>query len=104
VNDIRALLGCESDGVRAVRLAIRAGWWTVLMGVLVLTYVWLVGLIVIKLQPGWVTAMSGGVAYAEFRQAWFYFLAGGKFILLLAVMLLVWAHLWTRSLARECKE
>jgi hypothetical protein len=104
MNDIRTLLGGESDAVRALRLAIRAGWWTVLVGVLILAYAYVAGLLVLKIHPGLVTAVSGGVDLQEFRNAWFYFLAAFKFLLLVAVLLLIWAHLWTRSLMRAGKE
>jgi len=103
MNDIRSLLGGESDSIRALRLATRAGWWTVLVGVLILAYGWLAGLIILKLQPDCLTTLWGGVDYGEFRHVWIRFLAVFKFVLLLMVMALIWARIWTRSLMRPIK-
>ena len=55
MNEVERLLGGESEAYGAFRLAVRAGWWTLLIGALMLTYGWLMGLLLITLgvPVGW---------------------------------------------------
>jgi len=101
MSDVESLLGGEGQRLRAFRLAVRAGWWTLLVGWLILMWGWLWGLVIFWWQPAWMTSLWAGVGFAEVRTFWVYALGTFKFGLLGLLLLLIWATIWVRSLGRE---
>lgn len=102
MNDVERLLGGEPEWLRLARLAVRAGWWTLLVGVVVLTYGWLMGLLLLRGGvPGWMQALWGGVSGEQLRLVWLTFLGLMKLGLLLLLLALIWASLWLRWAKKE---
>ncbi len=101
MNEVERLLGRDGDKLRGLGLAVRAGWWTFLIGWLVVIYAWLMGLVVFKAEPAWVAALWGGVSFAEIKPLWMRMLMFLKLALLGAFLVLIWATLWLRALRRE---
>ncbi len=102
MNEVERLLGGGTAKLREFRCAVRAGWWTLLIGALILTYGWLMGLLLIKWgAPGCVRRLWGGVSVTEFRLVWIGFLGLMKLGLFFLLLALLWATLWLRGLRKE---
>jgi hypothetical protein len=102
VSEVERFLGRESGAVGAVRVALRAGWWTLLIGVLFLLYAWLAGLLLLKIGiPGWMLAMWGGASVTDFRLVWLLAVGFFKFSLGLILLALIWGTLCLRALKKE---
>lgn len=102
MNDVERLLGRESAGVRALRVALRAGWWTLLIGFLFLMYAWLAGLLLLKVGvPAWLLTLWGGASVADFRLVWLLSVGFLKFGLGIILLALIWGTLCLRALKKE---
>ena len=102
MNEVERLLGGESEWLRLARLAVRAGWWTLLVGVVFLTFGWLSGLLLLGWGgPGWMLRLWGGVSVEEFRLLWMSFLGLMKLGLFFLLLVLIWATLWLRAAQKE---
>jgi hypothetical protein len=78
-----------------------AGWWTLLIGVGVFLIQWVMYLIVVPSQLGWVLTLWGpGADWQQVRIIWFWFLAGFKVWLLFVAFVLLWLTLWARQLRK----
>src|SRR3970040_543490 len=81
--------------------AVIAGWWTLLIAPGLFLLQWVVSLIVVPAQPGWVLAFWGpGADWQQVRTLWFWFLAGYKVVLLVVAFVLLWLTLYARQLRK----
>jgi len=102
MSEVERLLGGGTEKLREFRCAVRAGWWTLLIGLAGLTWGWLMGLLLIKWGvPGWMRALWGGVSVGEFRLVWIGLLCLMKLGLFFLALVLLWATLWLKSLKKE---
>ncbi len=101
MNEVERLLRGGSEKVPEFRCAVRAGWWTLLIGLAILTYGWLMGLLLLRWGvPDWMLTLWGGVSVGEFRLVWICFLGLMKVGLFFLLLALLWATLWLRSLKK----
>ena len=102
MDEVERLLGRGAKTLQPLRLAVRAGWWTLLAGTLILICGWLMGLLLIKWgAPGCVRRLWGGVSVTEFRLVWIGLLGLMKLGLFFVLLTLIWATLWLRGLRKE---
>lgn len=101
MSDVEGPLGGEGQRLRAFRLAVRAGWWTLLVGWLILILAWLWMLVVFCRAPGWLESLWAGMAFAEMRGLSVRLLAIFKLGLFGLLLVLVWATIWVRALGKE---
>ena len=92
---------CENFETK-IRCAATAGWWTLLVAVGMFLIQWVMYLLVVPLQPGWVLSLWGpGATWQEVQSLWFLFIAGFKVCLLSVAFVLVWLTLWARQLRKH---
>ena len=100
MNEVDRVPGGDHK-LRWLQLAVRAGWWTLLIAVIIQTCTWLMWLMLFKVQPSWMVTLWGGMSFAEIRPLWIRFVAAFKFALLCLFLVLIWATLWLRALRHE---
>jgi hypothetical protein len=87
------------DVVDRLRAAMRAGWWTVIIGALLVTFVWLVRLAVVELNLTFV-ATVWGISMDEVGRIFLDYIVICKLILLIAVLACVFLTMMVRELSR----
>ena len=87
------------DVVDRLRAAMRAGWWTVFIGVLLVTFVWLVRLAVVELNLTFV-ATVWGVSMDEVGRIFLGYLVISKLILFVMALSCVFLTILVRELSR----
>jgi hypothetical protein len=85
---------------RKVRTAGVAGWWTVLVGAVVLAIQWLAYLFVMSWRPAWILSLWGSPDWAEIRHLWLLATVLLKGILAILAMFCLWLTLWARELRK----
>ncbi len=85
-----------------LRSAATAGWWTLLIAVGVLLIQWVMYLLVVAAQPGWLLTLWGpGATWQEVRSLWFWFIAAFKAALVVVAFVLLWLTLWAHQLQKH---
>jgi len=85
--------------VRLLRAAMHAGWWTVIIGALLVTFVWLVRLVVLGLDLTFV-ATVWGVSMDEVGRIFLGYIVISKLILFIAGLACVFLTILIRELSR----
>jgi len=85
-----------------VRAGAIAGWVAVIVGAVWLTVGWLIYLIFLRTEPGWVLTLWGGrdLTWENVQWVMIIFLGVGKLILFTAVLLSIWATVFAAKLKR----
>jgi hypothetical protein len=86
---------------KKVHAAAGALWWTVLIGYLLLTLVWLVYLLLVSARPAWLVGLWGQDISWDFMQTMsLWFLGVFKLFLWFLFLAALWLTLWARRLRR----
>ena len=93
----------NDDFTRKVRSAAIAGWWTVILGFILVTVQWLSYLHVMNSKPAWLLCLWGGadVQWATMQTMWLWFLGIFKLCLILMTFVVIWLTLWARGLRKS---
>ena len=93
----------NDDFAKRVRSAARAGWWTLLIGGIVLTIQWLVYLSVAACPAKccWLTRLWGpGTDWATIQTMWLWLTGAFKLVLGAFALAVIWLTLWARALRK----
>ncbi len=87
--------------VRRVHAAALAGWWTLLVAVILLWVQWGIYLWEMNGRPAWVIAMLGtGVSWEYLQSLWLIFSTVFKMIIWVLALVVVWMTLWERQMRK----
>jgi len=87
--------------VKKVRAAALAGWWTLLIAFCLLLAQWLMYLLIVPRQPGWLMCLWGeGLTWSSIHTIWFWGMAAFKIGLLLMTFIVIWLTIWARKLGQ----
>jgi hypothetical protein len=85
-----------------LRAAIRAGWWSIGLAAGVLVLQWIAYLAIVARQPSWFLWLWGHDAtWAQVQSVWLVAMAAFKLSVLVLALILVWATVWRRMLAKR---
>lgn len=88
--------------ITRVRAAAVAGWWTLLAGVLFITFVWLSTLCIMANQPACVLRLWGpGTTWTDVHHTSLWAVTVFKLALWLLALLNLWLTLWARQLRKR---
>ena len=86
---------------RRLHAGAMAGWWTILIAALVITFQWLSILCIQKTRPEFILSMWGaGATWDQFDQLTLWAIACLKLCILTFTMLVTWLTLWARRLRK----
>ena len=85
---------------KRVSAAAAAGWWTVLVGVLWLTFGWLAWMAILHFKPDWLLTLWVGMSWDDAREFMILFLGTAKMILLVCFLATLWLTFWARGMKR----
>jgi hypothetical protein len=92
----------NEDFAGRIRSAAIAGWWTILIGSLFLTFQWLASLALLSIKPGWLLTLWGpDITWETVRTIWLWAMAIFKICLWLITLVVIWLSLWARRLSRR---
>jgi hypothetical protein len=92
----------NEDFAGRIRSAAIAGWWTILIGSLFLTFQWLASLALLSIKPGWLLTLWGpDITWKTVRTIWLWAMAIFKICLWLITLVVIWLSLWARRLSRR---
>jgi hypothetical protein len=84
-----------------VKAAAVAGWWTLLIAVVILTIQWITYLVIMGAKPDWVRSLWGpDISWVYIQNVWFWFTAIFKLCLWLMALPVIWLTLWSRQLRK----
>ena len=84
----------DPEFAQIVKAAAVAGWWTVLIAAIWITFAWLVWRSVIKSKPAWLMKLWGfDLGWDEVQRIMFYFMAIMKMILFILILICIWLSL-----------
>ena len=84
-----------------VRAAAVAGWWTILIGYVLLTLTWIVYRSLVSARPAWMPAMWGqDISWDYMQVVSLWFLGVFKLFLWFLILVVLWMTLWARQLRR----
>ena len=84
----------DPEFAQIVKAAAVAGWWTVLIAAIWITFAWLVWRSVIKSKPAWLMKLWGfDLGWDEVQKVMFYFIALMKMILFILILICIWLSL-----------
>ncbi len=84
-----------------VRSAAVAGWWTIVIGLVWMGVAWVMYLGLLHAKPDWLITLWGGeLMWDQVQSIMLSFLAVFKLMLWAAVLVTIWATLWSRRLRR----
>ena len=91
---------------KRVRAAAVAGWWTLLIAWLWLTFAWVVWMAILHTRPEWMLKLWGGgeLTWPKVHDLMITFLAVFKMIVGLALLVVIWLTLWSARLKRVEKD
>lgn len=85
-----------------VRTAAVAGWWTLLIAVVLIALQWGVYLAMGAEPPAWAQRIWGpGMTWPEVQHIWFWIVAVLKLCVWLLAMVVLWLTLWARQLRKR---
>jgi len=92
----------DDSFARRVCSAAVAAWWSVLIGGIWLTASWLIYLVILAAQPGWLLKLWGGgsLGWEKVQSIVIMFMAVAKLILWTCVVVALWLTIWGRRLKR----
>jgi hypothetical protein len=93
----------NDDLERKVRTAGVAGWWTVLVGAVVLTIQWLAYLVVMSRRPAWILPLWASSDWTEIQHVWLVATVALKGVLAFLAMWCLWLTLWARELRKAAR-
>jgi hypothetical protein len=93
----------EEQGIKRLRAAVAAAWWTVLIFAIYLTVVWCGVLYVLRTRPDWALSLWGGepLTWGQMQIIILWGFAAFKLIWWVGIMITVWLTLYTRRLGRQ---
>jgi hypothetical protein len=81
---------------------VRAGWWTVLIGVVFLMLQWIFYLAFMSSRPSWALEFWGqGARWETIQNLWLWIAAIFKLFLWLMALIMIWLTLWNRALRKR---
>jgi len=87
---------------KKLQASVRAGWWTLLIGAVFLTFQWIVYLVLMSSRPPWLPALWGnGVAWDTIQNLWLWGTVSFKLCLWISALVVIWLTLWSRQLKKE---
>ena len=85
-----------------VRSAVVAGWWTIVIGLVWMAVAWVMYMGVLAAKPDWLITLWGGdLTWDHVQSIMLNFLAVFKLMLWAAVLVTIWATIWSRRLKRS---
>jgi hypothetical protein len=85
---------------KKVRAAATAGWWTLLVAVLLATVLWGAYLGISHWYRACMTAMCGGVSWETAKTVILWMIAVFKMVIWILFLAVVWLTIWSRKLRR----
>ncbi len=86
---------------KRVRDAAIAGWWTILVAVIVASVQWLAYLAVMHFKPEWMLCVWGpSMSWERMGRLWMGYMAVFKIIIWTMILAVIWLSLWARRLRR----
>jgi hypothetical protein len=86
---------------KKVRAAAIAGWWTLLIAFCLLMVQYLMYLLIVPREPGWLIYLWGeDLTWSAIRTIWFWGMAVIKLGLLLMTFIVIWLTIWARKLGQ----
>jgi hypothetical protein len=84
-----------------LRASARAGWWTLLIGAVFLTFQWIIYILLMSGRPSWPLVLWGnGISWDIVQNLWLWGAAIFKLCLWLMALVVIWLTLWARQLRR----
>lgn len=85
---------------KKVRAAAIAGWWTLLVAVLMAAGLWGGLLAVSRCRPPWVMAMWGGVSWETMQTVILWAIVVFRLVIGVLFLAVVWLTIWSRRLRK----
>lgn len=85
---------------KKIRAAAVAGWWTLLVGVIFATVVWLWFLCMMRNTPAWLLALWGEVPRETVINVAVWIIGVFKLVLWTMFLLVIWLSIWARKLRK----
>jgi hypothetical protein len=86
---------------KKVRTAAIAGWWTLLIAFCLFMLQYIMYLLIVPREPGWLMCLWGeDLTWSSIRTIWFWGMAVIKLGLLLMTFIVIWLTIWARKLAQ----
>lgn len=87
---------------KRVRAAAVAGWWTLLIAIAFLNFLWIVYLLVMSAHPAWLLSWCGpNITWSFLQTVWFWAIAILKVCVWLLALVVLWLTLWARQLKKR---
>jgi hypothetical protein len=85
-----------------VKAAAIAGWWTVLVAIIFLAWVWIIFLVLMSARPPWLQWIFGtGVSWDYVQNVGFWVVSIFKMCIWLMVLVVTWLTLWANQLEKQ---
>jgi hypothetical protein len=85
---------------KRVRAAAIAGWWTLLVAIIIHLLALSGLLCILHHHPAWVTGMWGNIGWDTIQNVGIWMIAIYRVIVWVLVLIVVWLSLWARRLKR----
>ena len=85
---------------RRLQCAVISGWWTILIGALLITVSWVLFLVASgSVSFGkFVSSLCGGMAFADVRLFWIIFIGAAKLMLFGGLLVVLFLTVWLKKL------
>lgn len=84
-----------------LRAAAKAGWWTLLIGVVFLAVQSILYLVLTSSRPSWLLVFWGkGMSWDTVQIVWFGGTAAFKFCLWVLALVVIWLTLWSKQVRK----
>jgi hypothetical protein len=84
-----------------LRASVRAGWWTLLIGVVFLAIQWIAYLLMTSARPSWPMIFWGkGMSWETVQMVWFWGAAAFKYFLWILALMVIWLTLWSKQVKK----
>jgi hypothetical protein len=101
-NGIEEKFTMSDSFEKKVRAAAIAGWWTLLIGVVLFIIQWIAYLLLTSARPAWPLSLWGnGIGWDTVQSVWFWGAAALKLCLWLMALIVIWLTLWARQLRKD---
>jgi hypothetical protein len=92
----------ETTFEHRLRAAVRAGWWTLLVGAVLVTVQWGLYLAITSRRPAWVLSIWGpDASWQMVERRWLSALITIRVVLFVLAMVVVWGTIWAAALRRR---
>ena len=85
---------------RKVRSAAIAGWWTLLVAVLMVLALWGAFLAASARRPPWVSTLWGGISWETMQTVFLWAIVVFRLTIWVMFLVVLWLTLWSRRLRR----